>query len=139
MRRAALVLPHHLWDENPCRSKRFEDVSLPQHVAVRDRLDAGRSNLDHHRPVVPRTTEGEAGGTAGERADVGDTSAGESPTQLVEVELDHSAHRFRPADFGEEGLGVRDAPGHGLRIAGAQQQGGLGDQFNVLGVGLGQV
>ena len=34
---------------------------------------------------------------------------------------------------------MRDTPGQGLRIAGAQPQRGLGDQFDVLGVGLGQV
>lgn len=34
---------------------------------------------------------------------------------------------------------MRDAPGQGLRITGAQPQRGFGDQFDVLGVGLGQI
>src|SRR5271163_60439 len=116
VRRVSRVLPDYLGYRNAGRSKSFDDTGLAQNVAVGYRLDARRRNLDHHLPPKTRTTEGEAGRTAGEWGDVGDLSRGESPTQRVEIDLGHSADRFRPADFGQERLGVGNAPGQGLRI-----------------------
>src|SRR5690606_12399155 len=48
-------------------------------------------------------------------------------------------HSGEPAHLGEEGLGVGDPAGHGGRVAGAEDERRLGDEADVLGVGLGEV
>ena len=96
---------------------------------------AGRRHLDDHPPPVESPGERHARRPSRQGAQPGHAErqpAGPTGRRTAEPSA-------QPSDLAQERLGVGDAARHRLRVAGAQPEHGLGDELDVLGVGLGEV